>query len=296
MAETQKRRGLEERRDVLDAARFDIRSVHKEFRQLPIELLKPGFFQTRRNFNKKALDELAASLVATGSNFNPVIIRRLKHSDGYEIICGERRWRAAQQIGLPTLLCCVGDYTDAQAMYLSGADNIQREDLNPLEEAQAYALMLDAGMTQQDVADEIGKSRSLVANYLRLLSLPLVVRDLLGHDKLNFAQARPLCGLSAKPARQIEIAQLAVARHWSSQKIEDEVSKLNAGGKQPKRAPAEIKDADIRRLCTRLSEQTGYPWHIAQNKNGEWELATRPGSLDGVQDLIARLGYKDDSF
>ena len=123
MAAAQKIRGVAGgrkriRRDVLSATRFDIRAVNKVFKQIPVDQMKPGIYQTRRNFNKKALKELQASLEATGTNITPLIVRPLKYAEGFEIICGERRWRAAQAIGLTTLLCCVGDYNDAQAMYL----------------------------------------------------------------------------------------------------------------------------------------------------------------------------------
>ncbi|HDS1721550.1 ParB/RepB/Spo0J family partition protein [Pseudomonas putida] len=294
MAAAQKTRGVAGgrkriRRDVLSVARFDIRSVNKVFKQIPVDQMKPGIYQTRRNFNSKALGELQASLQATGINITPLIIRPLKHSEGYEIICGERRWRAAQAIGLTTLLCCVGDYNDEQAMYLSGADNIQREDLNPLEEAESYELMVDAGMTQQEVADEIGKSRPHVTNYLSLLKLPLPVRDFIAHGRLSFAQARPLCS-RLKPGQQIDLAGKAVKNKWSSKKIEEEVAKTVADS--PKRSqspPAAGADVNLERLRDLVSEQTGYPCVIVKTARS-WQLGLSASSVDEFQGILDRLG------
>lgn len=298
MAATQKTRGVASgskriQRDVLDATRFDIRTVNTEFKQIPIELMKPGMYQTRRNFKPKGMKELAASLETTGYNFNPLIIRPLRFADGYEIICGERRWRAAQLIGLTSLLCCIGDYSDQQAMYLSGADNIQREDINPLEEAQSYDLLLQSGMTQQDVADEIGKSRSHVANHLRLLSLPLSVRDMIGHEQLSFAQARPLCSLSL-PGLQINIAREAVAKGWSSKKIEGEVSKAQEMRKRPKRNSESVEDVDIKRLREQVAVQTGYPCAIVKTDKGGWQIGFNAGTTEEFQGILDRLGVNTD--
>ena len=281
------------RRDVLDASRFDIRAVNKEFKQIPIELMKPGLFLTRRSFKPKALKELAASLEATGSNITPLIIRPLKFAVGYEIICGERRWRAAQLNGFETLLCCVGEYTDQQALYLSGADNIQREDLNPLEEAQSYELMLETGMTQLEVADEIGKSRSHVANHLRLLTLPLSVRDMIGHEQLSFAQARPLCSLSM-PGLQIDIARKAVAKRWSSKKIEAEVSEAQEKRKRPLRSSVSGEDVDIKRLREQVVEQTGYLCAIVKTEKGGWQIGFNAGTTEEFQGILDRLGVNTD--
>lgn len=298
MAAAQKTRGVAGRskrirRDVLSATRFDIRAINKEFKQIPIELMKPGLYQTRRNFKPTALKELAASLEATGSNITPLIIRPLKFAEGYEIICGERRWRAAQLIGLSTLLCCVGDYDDQQALYLSGADNIQREDLNPLEEAQAYELMLETGMTQQDVADEIGKSRSHVANHLRLLALPLSVRDMIGYEQLSFAQARPLCSLSM-PGLQIDIARKAVARRWSSNRIAAEVSEAQDKRKRPQRGSGSVADVDIERLREQVAVQTGYPCVIVKTEKGRWQIGFSAGTADEFQGILERLGVNTE--
>jgi ParB family chromosome partitioning protein len=287
------RRAPKPKINVLDVSRFDIRLVAKTFKQVPIELLRPGIYQTRRNFKPKAQKELAASLEATGINFNPLIVRPVKFGDGYEIICGERRWRSAQMAGLTMLLCCIGDFSDEQALYLSGADNIQREGLNPIEEAQSYELMLHAGMTHLEVADEIGKSRAHVSHYLRLLALPLTVRDMLGDERLSYAQARPLCSLSA-PGLQISIAQKAVAKHWSSKKIEGEVAKVQQLRKRPSNRVESVNDVDIMKLRDQVAEQTGYPCAIVKTSSGGWQIGFNANSADEFQGILDRLGVNTD--
>ncbi|MEX6780293.1 ParB/RepB/Spo0J family partition protein [Pseudomonas aeruginosa] len=280
---------------VLAATRFDIRSVPQAFKHLPVELLRPGMFQTRRNFKPKALKELATSLETAGSNITPLIVRPLKHSEGYEIIGGERRWRAAQLIGMPTLLCCIGDFTDAQAMYLSAVDNIQREGINPIEEAESYNLLLLSGMTHKDVADDIGKSRTHVTNYTRLLSLPLAVRDMLGDERLSYAQARPLCSLSS-PGLQANIAREAVQKQWSSKRIADEVSKLKAQRRIATPKPIHGEDVDVKRLRDLVAEQTGYPCVIVRTQSGGWQLGLHAGSADEFQGILERLGVNTDQL
>lgn len=289
------RGGVKLKANVLDANRFDIRSVAKTYKQVPIELLRPGMFQTRRNFKPRALKELAASLEATGINITPLIIRPLKFGDGFEIIGGERRWRSAQMCSLSVLLCCIGDFTDDQAMYLSGVDNIQREDLNPLEEAHSYELLLHTGMTHEDVSKDIGRSRAHVTNYLRLLQLPLAVRDMLGDERLSYAQARPLCGLTA-PGIQVSIAREAVAKRWPSKKVEEHVAALQKQRKKPSHRVGAGEDVDIRRLKEVVSEQTGYPCVIVKTPSGGWQIGLSATSSEEFHGILERLGVNTESL
>ena len=240
------------------------------------------------------MKELAASLSATGINFTPLIIRPVKFGEGFEIICGERRWRAAQTAGLPLLLCCVGDFTDEQALYLSGADNIQREDLNALEEAQAYELMLQTGLSHKEVAEEIGRSRGHVTNYVRLLGLPLSIRDMLGDERLTYAQARPLCTLTL-PGQQVRIAKDAVAKRWTAKKIESEVGLLLAERKRPASTEHLSDDANIKRLREMVSLQTGYPCVIVKTPSGTWQLGLSAGSVEEFQGILDRLGVDTEA-
>jgi ParB family transcriptional regulator, chromosome partitioning protein len=288
------RKGLR-KTSVLDANRFDIRSVVKTYKQLPIDLLHPGIFQTRRNFKSRPLKELASSLDATGINITPLIIRPRKSGDGFEIICGERRWRAAQLSNLPLLLCCIGDFNDDQALYISGVDNIQREDLNPLEEAYAYELLLQTGMTHVDVSLEIGKSRAHVTHHLRLLQLPLAVRDLIADETLNYAQARPLCSLNA-PGLQVSVALEAVKKRWTSKKIEDHVAGLNNQRRMPRPKEPISDDIDIKRLKEIVSKQTGYPCAIVKTDSGGWQLGLGASSIEEFHGILDRLGIDTESL
>jgi ParB family chromosome partitioning protein len=273
----------------LEARRFDIRFVPKVFKQIPIELLQPGVLQPRRDFKSQSLKELASSLLATGINMTPLVVRPKKGSENFDIISGGRRWRAGQMATLTHLLCCVGDFTDEQALYISGVDNIQREDLNALEEAYSFQQLINAGLTQAEVASEIGKSREHVTHYLRLLKLPLAVRDLVADAKLSYAQARPLCSLKA-PGLQVEIAKKAVEKGWTSKKIVELVAGLNAKRKQSENKPREKTDFNIERLKQRVSEQTGYPCGIEKTEKGVWKIALAASSADEFEGILARLG------
>lgn len=281
--------------DLLEASRFDIRHVPKTFRQLSVDMLRPGVFQSRRVFNAQSLKELGASMKATGINFSPLIVRPSKDGDGFEIICGERRWLAAPTAGIDMLLCCIGDFTDEQALYLCAVENIQREDLNPIEEAGAYDLLVnECGMTHQEVALEVGQSRSYITNYLRLLKLPLSVRDLVTREALSFAQVRPLCALSS-PGIQVRIAAEAARKGWNVKRIEKVVAE--AQNKAPK-GPARrsVEDIDIKRLRELVSIQTGYPCVIIKTESGGWQLGLSSSSVDEFMGILERLGVDTDSL
>lgn len=279
---------------IYDSTRHDISGVHKEFRHIRIELLHPGRYQSRRSFSPRKLGELAASLKATGHNFTPLIVRPTLSGDGFEIICGERRWRAAQLVGMPTLLCCVGDFTPEQALYMCGAENIQRDDLNAIEEAVAYDYFISSGLTHIEVAEELGKSRSHISNYLRLLTLPLAVRDMLEQDQLTFAQARPLCALAGAGV-QTTLAQEAVSKNWTSKRIEREVSARQTTRKRIA-APSEVDDCNVERLREIVSLQTGYPCVIKRTSSGSWQLGLSASSTEEFEGILERLGVKTDEL
>lgn len=281
--------------NILDAGQFNIREVKKVYKQVPIELMRPSLFQPRKSFNEAKINELGASLLATGMNFNALIVRPLKFGEGYEIICGERRWRAAQKIGMDTLLCCVADFNDSQALYVCGVDNIQREDLNPIEEATAFDLLIHSGMTHQEVADDIGKSRSHVTHYLRLLKLPLPVRDALAYGKLSYAQARHLCALGAA-SQQVEVAAKAIKHKWSSTQVARRVSDLQAERKERKVVNADSQDVDIRRLRVMIEEQTGYACVVQRGASGSWQLGFSASTADEFQGILDRLGVSTDAL
>ncbi|MCF5382089.1 ParB/RepB/Spo0J family partition protein [Pseudomonas syringae] len=294
------RGGVKPKAGVLEAGRFDIRAVATVYKMLPVELLRPGMFQTRRTFNKRKLAELSASLLASGTNITPLVVRPIKNGTEYEIICGERRWRGGQLGGMESLLCCIGDFDDDQAMYISGVDNLQREDLNPLEEAHAYSLLLNTGLSQESVAKDIGKSRSHVSQFIRLLSLPLAVRDMLSDGRLNFAQARPLCTLTSVN-QQIDIARDAVDKKWSSKTIEARVAKELEKKKPSARLPDGGDDVNVERLAAMVSVQTGYPCAIKKTKEtketkGTWTILLQAGSADEFNGILERLSINTEDL
>lgn len=284
--------GAKKKLSVYEFSQHDIRYVPQEFRNIPLDLLHPSTMQPRRTFRQTQLKELARSMIATGRNMTALIVRPQPSGEGFEIICGERRWRAAQQTNgvISTLFCCVGDFTAAQALYMCGADNLQRENLNALEEAIAYENFIQSGMTHEEVAKDVGKSRAHISNYLRLLNLPLSVRDLLQQESLTFAHARPLCALDS-PRLQIQLAKEAVEKRWSSKQVEDAVYKLKNKTKRPVKVS---DDCNIEALCQQVSEQTGYPCAIVKTPKGHWQLGLSATTVEEFQGILKRLGVKTD--
>lgn len=180
--------------------------------EVPIDSLAPNPLQPRKRFAPDTLDELAASIRSTGV-LQPLVVRR--RGDGYEILVGERRWRAARQAGLARVPALVREASDAEALQLALVENLLREDLNPLEEAEAYQrLMAELGWIQEDLARRIGRDRSSVANALRLLRLPEVIQEDLRAGRLTMGHARALLGLPTAAA-QLRLREQILAQDWS---------------------------------------------------------------------------------
>lgn len=274
----------------------NINQVKTTLRRLGLDQLRPGLWQTRKSFGDKALQELAASLRRAGGNTSPLIVCPMHSGDGFYIISGERRWRAAQSVGIHELLCLVGDYTPDQARFISAAENLQRKDLNPIEEASAYVDMQETGLTHEAIAAEVGKSRGHVSNYIRFLSLPFRVRALMVNGKLTPSQARPLCSLT-NPEDQLTLADLAAKAakgEWSVRRISDEVTRLLSKAKPPPKQPKE--DVDVRRLRNLVSETTGYPCVIRKGTDGAWQIGFSATNDDQFTGLLHRLGVKIDEL
>ena len=201
-----------------------------ELRQIPIDQLQRGKYQPRTHMNPEALDELAASIKAQGV-VQPIVVRSLAPGQ-YEIIAGERRWRAAQIAGLETIPAVVRQIPDEAAIAIALIENIQREDLNPVEEATALTRLIDEfGMTHQKVADSVGRSRAAVTNLLRLLTLNSDVRESLEQGRMDMGHARALLALSAKS--QSEAAQQVVQRGLSVRETENLVRRLLENPRSP---------------------------------------------------------------
>src|SRR5579872_972310 len=192
--------------------------------QISIDLLIRGKYQPRRHFDPTQLQELADSIKTTGGLLQPIVVRPLGNNQ-YEIVAGERRWRAAQLAGLSEISCLVSQYTDEQALQASIIENINRADLNPIEEAQAYQRLIDEfAYVHDEVAAAVGKQRSSITNALRLLKLDVKIQDYLITGKLSEGHGKILASLTR--LQQLELAERCIQKNWSVRKIELEARKL----------------------------------------------------------------------
>ena len=263
-----------------EAAKVDTR----ELQQLPLELVQRGKYQPRRDMDPQALEELAQSIRNHGV-MQPIVVRPVE-GGRYEIIAGERRWRASQQAGLERVPALVREVPDEAAIAMALIENIQREDLNPIEEAVALQrLQQEFQLTQQQVADAVGKSRVSVSNLLRLIALPEEIKTLLSHGDLEMGHARALLGLPAD--QQIEGARHVVARGLTVRQTEALVRQWLSSKEKPK---AEVRvDPDISRLEQRLAERLGSPVQIKHGQKGKGQLVIRYSSLDELQGVLAHI-------
>jgi ParB family chromosome partitioning protein len=259
-------------------------------RRAPIENLKANPRNPRRAFSDAELDELAASIRERGI-IQPIVVRQIAgENDGYEIIAGERRWRAAQRAGLHEVPVAVIDANDAQSLEYAIIENVQRADLNPIEEANGYlALMDDFNRTQDDVAQIVGKSRPHVANTLRLLKLSESVKQLVRSGKLSAGHARLLVG---QPNAE-KIAQEVIAKGWSVRQLEDDMRKDGAAQaravkREGKGATGGGKDADTRALEKRLSDALGLEVTVDHHGEGG-TLHIKYKDLDQLDAVLKKL-------
>ncbi len=252
--------------------------------ELAIESVVRGRYQPRLAFDDEALAELAASIKAQGI-MQPVVVRP-RAQGGYELVAGERRWRAAALAGLTTIPALIKALTDEQASAMALIENIQREDLNPLEEAQAMQrLKEEFDLTQQQVADAVGKSRVAVTNLLRLLNLAPAVREMLLAGSIEMGHARAL--LSLDSAGQERLANEVATRQLSVRQTEALVRQIQQG--RPAHKPKLMKDADTRRLEQDITEKIGAPVTITFNAKGKGQLVIRYSSLDELDGILQHL-------
>ena len=280
-----KKRGLGRGLDALlgDAAPAEP-VAHEHTTTLPVESLQPGKYQPRTGMDPERLAELAASIRVHGV-VQPVVVRRIGAS-GYEIIAGERRWRAAQQAGLHDIPVVLRDIPDQAAIAIALIENIQREDLNPLEEAQALKRLIDEfDLTHQDAADAVGRSRAAVSNLLRLLELAPEARRLLEAKKIDMGHARAL--LTLPTLLQVRLAAQAAEHGWSVRELEAEARKAQA---QPKAAAAKPRrDVNVQTLENELSERLAARVAIQQGRAGRGKLVIAYNSLDELDGILARI-------
>lgn len=262
----------------------DEQQADQAVNELAIGLLRPGRYQPRTRMDAESIAGLAESIKAQGM-IQPILVRPIENGQ-YEIIAGERRWRAAQLAGLKQVPVAVRDVPDGTALALALIENIQREDLNPLEEAAGMQRLIgEFGMTHEAAAQAVGRSRSAVTNLLRLLTLAKPVQELLMSGALDMGHARAL--LSVNGPRQVELAQRIVALSLSVRDTERLVSGAVPVAKRRKRAAR--KDRDVAALEEELSETLGATVTITHAKTGRGRLTIQYASLEQLDEILARL-------
>ena len=253
------------------------------FRSLPVDIIRPGKHQPRRIMQESSLEELAHSVRVSGI-VQPIVVRPAG-SEKFEIVAGERRWRAAQMAGLDKVPVVVRECSDREAAAVALVENIQREDLNPIEEAQGYRTLADEfGLTHQELADAVGRSRSAVSNTLRLLDLDDDVRALVEQGELDMGHARALLALSGPV--QSEAAAEVVQRGLSARETEKLVRR-KAKGESP-REPT-TRDPDVVKLETDLAERLGAKVRIDHRVKGAGSVTIHYSSLEALDGILERI-------
>ena len=249
-----------------------------------LEEIRPGRYQPRRTFDEESLAELAQSIKAQGM-MQPVLLRP-RPQGGYELVAGERRWRAAGLAGLRSVPAVIREVTDQQASVMALIENIQREDLKPLDEAGALQRLHDEfGLTHREMAEAVGKSRAAVTNALRLLNLEPAVKNLMNEGVLEVGHARALVPLPA--GTQAAAARRVVAKGLNARQAEALARRLLQGTEGARPAPA--KDADTRVLERTLTERLGAPVSISHNASGKGKVTISYASLDELDAILTRF-------
>ncbi|MEH6625488.1 MAG: ParB/RepB/Spo0J family partition protein [Motiliproteus sp.] len=288
-----KKRGLGRGLDALLGNSLDINDspVHVSvsndndgIQSLPVDKIQRGIYQPRRDMDQDALEELANSIRAQGV-IQPIVVRPVDMGR-YEIIAGERRWRATQIAGLTEIPVVVRDVPDEAAIAMALIENIQREDLNPIEEATALQRLMDEfDLTQQKVAEAVGKSRTTVTNLLRLIKLTPEVKRMLEYGDLEMGHARAL--LVLEHDRQIAAAKEVVGRGFSVRQTEDLVKKYQAGG--TKKTEKTEPEPGVKSLEQRWASTLGMKVKIAHSDNGNGKLTIDYSSLDDLDQILGRM-------
>jgi ParB family chromosome partitioning protein len=255
---------------------------------IPIELLRRSQYQPRQHFDPEKLRELADSILSTGGLLQPIVVRPTTQNQ-YEIVAGERRWRAAQLAGLAEVSCIVCNYTDEQAFQAAIVENINRADLNPIEEAQAYQRLIDEfHYLHDEVAASVGKSRTAITNSLRLLKLEPHVQALLISEQLSEGHGKILAGLPLQ--HQLELAKQCAQKNWNVRKLEAEAKALH----HKPATDGPYSDVNINRLETALSEHIGNRVSIEYEERGGGQVRIRFNNIDELEGHFQRLGFKPE--
>ena len=286
-----KKRGLGKGLDALIGGNFSkdepVQSTGDSLKKLGVDQLQRGQYQPRTVMDKDALQELADSIKAQGL-VQPIIVRPLKEKDKYEIIAGERRWRASQMAGLHEVPVVIKDIPDQAAMAMALIENIQREDLNPIEEAMAFSrLRLEFDMTHNDIAEAVGRSRSSVTNLLRLLELQTEVREWLEQGQLEMGHARALLALERE--LQLDAARQIIAKGLTVRSAEALIRNLQSGQKPKTEAKSPVRDPNILNLEKSLSEKLATRVEIKHGNKGAGMLSFHYHNLDELDGLLKRI-------
>ena len=276
-------------RQIIEDSHQDMQTARRtsgaELQQVAVDLIQRGPYQPRRHIDEAGIDELADSIKAQGL-MQPIVLRPI-NSTNYEIIAGERRWRAVQKAGLDHIAAIVRDIPDEAAIAMALIENMQREDLNAMEEAMALQRIKDEfELTHEQVAQAVGKSRSAVTNLMRLTNLPEQVRTLVERGDLEMGHARALLPLSAE--RQLAVARDMIDKDMSVRQAETMVRALQDKPAAKKSAKAS-KDANIAALERDLSERLGAPVRVDQARGGKGKLIISYASLDILDGILKRI-------
>ena len=281
-----KRRGLGRGLDLLLSGAAPVADNDEILRTLPIDLIRPGPFQPRQDMREDTLQELADSMRSQGL-VQPILVRPLGDGEQFEIIAGERRWRAAQMAGMQEITSVVRQVTDQAAIAMALIENIQREDLNPLEEAGALdRLIREFDLTHQQAADAIGRSRAAVSNLLRLLDLGTRLKKLLATRELDMGHARALLALPTQ-RQQTEVGLLVAKKGLSVRETEALVRRLLSSRKKDPKPVS--RDPDIARLETELSELLGARVSLSHSAKGKGKLVVSYNSLDELEGILEHI-------
>ncbi len=260
---------------------------HPDYRELSIQEIVPNPNQPRKRINQAELDELAKTLHTVGL-IEPIVVRKIKNEERYEIISGERRFQACKKAGFKKIPAMIKQVNDIQALEMGIIENIQREELNPIEEARAYQALLDkTGQKPIQIAEKVGKDRTTITNLLRLLKLPDQVLEIIEHGQMSAGQARPLLSI-ADPRVLIKLAGRIAREGWTARRVEDEIARLQEGGAKSS-AKKDKKDANIRHLEERLRAKFTTKVDIAHGRGGAGKITLHYTSLDDLDRLLDNL-------
>lgn len=257
--------------------------------EIPVDLIHPNPYQTRKTINQETLKELAESIRVTGV-VQPVVVRPIA-SGRYQLVAGERRWLASKSAGKSTIPAIVREISDAQAMEITIIENLQREDLNPVEQARAFErLSREFGMTQEQIAQRTGKDRASIANFIRLLKLPKDVQEFMEQGELSFGHGKVLCALTGFQTQLAQVTQQVVSRNLSVRQTEELVAEvLNPeGGDRKTEKTARALDPNVRDAARNLERSLGVKVEIVDRK-GKGKIILKYASLEDFDRIVESL-------